>query len=197
MKVGYVRVSSVSQNEERQLAQMKEKGIERIFSEKVSGKNITDRKVLQNMLEFVREGDTVYIHDFSRIARSVKDLLSIVDYLKQKGVALVSFKENIDSSTSTGKLMLTMIGAINEFERENILERQQEGIALAKLNGKYKGRKPIPFPENWEYIYNKWKNREITGVEAQKVLKLKHSTFYKFIKIWEDKINELLGFSRN
>lgn len=187
MKVGYVRVSSISQNEERQLVQMEEKGIEKIFKEKVSGKNITDRKELQNMLEFVREGDTVYIHDFSRIARSVKDLLNIVDYLKQKGVALVSFKENIDSSTSTGKLMLTMIGAINEFERENILERQQEGIALAKLNGKYKGRKPIPFPANWEYIYNKWKNREITGVEAQKVLRLKHSTFYKFIKIWEDK----------
>lgn len=187
MKVGYVRVSSVSQNEERQLVQMEEKGIEKIYVEKVSGKNITDRKELQNMLEFVREGDTVYIHDFSRIARSVKDLLNMVDYLKQKGVALVSFKENIDSSTSTGKLMLTMIGAINEFERENILERQQEGIALAKLNGKYKGRKPIPFPENWEYIYNKWKNREITGVEAQKVLKLKHSTFYKFIKIWKDK----------
>lgn len=187
MKVGYVRVSSVSQNEERQLVQMKEKGIEKIFLEKVSGKNITDRKELQNLLEFVREGDTIYIHDFSRIARSVKDLLSIVDYLKQKGVALVSFKENIDSSTSTGKLMLTMIGAINEFERENILERQQEGITLAKLNGKYKGRKPIPFPNNWEYIYNKWKIREITGVEAQKVLKLKHSTFYKFIKIWENK----------
>ena len=177
MKVGYVRVSSVSQNEERQLVQMKEKGIEKIFLEKVSGKNITDRKELQNMLEFVREGDIVYIHDFSRIARSVKDLLNIVDY----------FKQNIDSSTSTGKLMLTKIGDINEFERENILERQQEGIALAKLNGKYKGRKPIPFPENWEYIYNKWKNREITGVEAQKVLKLKHSTFYKFIKIWENK----------
>ena len=170
MKVGYVRVSSVSQNEERQLVQMKEKGIEKIFLEKVSGKNITDRKELQNLLEFVREGDTIYIHDFSRIARSVKDLLSIVDYLKQKGVALVSFKENIDSSTSTGKLMLTMIGAINEFERENILERQQEGITLAKLNGKYKGRKPIPFPDSWEYIYNKWKIREITGVEAQKFL---------------------------
>ena len=83
--------------------------------------------------------------------------------------------------------MLTMIGAINEFERENILERQQEGIALAKLNGKYKGRKPIPFPENWEYIYNKWKNRDITGVEARKALKLRRSTFYKFIKIWKDK----------
>lgn len=97
MKVGYVRVSSVSQNEERQLVQMEEKGIEKIYVEKVSGKNITDRKELQNMLEFVREGDTVYIHDFSRIARSVKDLLNMVDYLKQKGVALVSFKENIDS----------------------------------------------------------------------------------------------------
>ena len=183
MKVGYVRVSSVSQNEERQLVQMKEKGIEKIFLEKVSGKNITDRKELQNLLEFVREGDTIFVHDLSRMARSLQDLLKIIDLLKSKKVALVSFKENIDSSTPTGKLMLTLIGAINEFERENLLERQAEGIALAKLHGKYKGRKPIRLPDNWEFIYKKWKNRELTAIEARKILNLKHSTFYKFINM--------------
>lgn len=91
------------------------------------------------MLEFAREGDTVFIHDFSRIDRSTKDLLAIVEQLNAKGVHLVSYKENIDTSTPTGKLMLTMIGAINEFERMNLLERQREGIALAVQEGKYKG----------------------------------------------------------
>lgn len=185
MKVGYVRVSSVSQNEERQLVKMQEYGVEKIFIEKASGKDISGRPELENLLAFVREGDSVYIHDFSRLARSVKDLLNIVEKLNQKKVSLISFKESIDTTTSTGKLMLTMIGAIYEFERENILERQKEGILLAKLENKYKGRKPIPFPENWEFVYKKWKSRELTGVEAKRILHLKHSTFYKLLKIYE------------
>lgn len=187
MKVGYVRVSSIAQNEERQLQKMKENNIEKIFIEKISGKNITDRTELQAMLNFVRERDTIFVHDLSRIARSLQDLLKIIDLLKIKKVTLVSFKENIDSSTPTGKLMLSLIGAINEFERENLLERQAEGIALAKLHGKYKGRKPIKLPDNWEFIYKKWKNREITAVEAKKILNLKHSTFYKFVNMQNKK----------
>ena len=103
MKVGYVRVSSVAQNEERQLQKMKENNIEKIFTEKISGKNISDRTELQAMLSFVREGDTIFVHDLSRMARSLQDLLKIIDLLKSKKVALVSFKENIDSSTPTGK----------------------------------------------------------------------------------------------
>lgn len=188
MKVGYVRVSTLEQNEERQILKMRENGIDKLFIEHMSGKNIEDRKELQNMLEFVRDGDTIYIHDFSRIARSVKDLLEIVELLKNKGVSLVSFKESIDTSTSTGKLMLTMLGAIYEFERDNILERQREGIELAKLNKKYKGRKAISYPENWEFIYDKWKKREITGRKAKELLKLKHSTFYKLVKKHELKV---------
>lgn len=86
------------------------------------------------------EGDTVFIHDLSRIARSTKDLLSILDALEGKGVRLVSNKESIDTSTATGKLIVTVIGAINEFERANMLERQREGIAIAKREGKYRGR---------------------------------------------------------
>ena len=87
------------------------------------------------MLDYVREGDTVYIHDFSRLARSTKDLLEIVERLQSKGVHLVSNKENLDTGTPTGKLMLTMIAAINEFERQNLLDRQRERIAIAKRNG--------------------------------------------------------------
>ena len=93
------------------------------------------------MLDYVREGDTVYIHDFSRLARSTKKtFLAIVDQLQKKGVHLVSNKENLDTSTSNGRLMLTMIAAINEFERENLLERQREGIAIAKAEGKVQRR---------------------------------------------------------
>ena len=142
MIVGYVRVSSIDQCEERQLVSMEKYNVEKIFSEKVSAKN-TNRPELERMLDWVREGDTLVVHDFSRLARSTKDLLNIVEQLEKKKVDLISTKENIDTSTPTGKLMLTMIGAINEFERANLLERQREGIALAKAKGKYKGRKEI------------------------------------------------------
>ena len=130
MNIAYVRVSTVEQNEARQVEGLKKHNIDKWFTEKISAKD-ANRPQLQAMLEFAREGDTVFIHDFSRIARSTKDLLAIVEQLNAKGVHLVSNKENIDTSTPTGKLMLTMIGAINEFERMNLLERQREGIALA------------------------------------------------------------------
>lgn len=140
MRIAYVRVSTVEQNEQRQIEAMQKYDIEKWFTEKVSGKD-TNRPKLQEMLEFAREGDTIHIHDFSRLARSTKDLLDIVEMLNGKGIHLVSNKENIDTSTPTGKLMLTMIGAINEFERVNLLERQREGIAIAKREGKYRGGK--------------------------------------------------------
>lgn len=141
MKIAYVRVSSIDQNEARQVEALEKYGIERWYTEKISGKDANRPKLLE-MLEYVREGDTIHIHDLSRLARSTADLLVIVDLLTKKGVHLVSNKENIDSSTPTGKLMLTMIGAINEFERTNILERTREGIAIAKRKGVYKGPKP-------------------------------------------------------
>lgn len=186
MKIGYVRVSTLEQNDARQLEQMKKIGVDRIFKEKISGKNIEDRKELKKMLRLVKEGDIVYIHDFSRLARSTKDLLEIVELLKRKGTSLVSFKENIDSNTPTGKLMLTMIAAINEFERLNLLERQKEGILIAKRLGKYKGRKPISYPDNWEEVYQKWEKKEITALKAREMLGLKKNTFYKLAKKWKE-----------
>lgn len=140
MNIAYIRVSTVEQNEQRQIEAMKPFNIEKWFIEKISAKD-TNRPKLQELLEFAREGDTIHVHDFSRLARSTKDLLDIVEQLTQKNIYLVSNKENIDTSTPTGKLMLTMIGAINEFERYNLLERQREGIAIAKRNGKYTGGK--------------------------------------------------------
>ncbi|WP_032120663.1 recombinase family protein [Clostridium amazonitimonense] len=181
MRVAYIRVSTVEQNEDRQIKAMEHLGIERYFIEKVSAKD-TNRPKLVDLLEFVREGDTIYIKDFSRLARSTKDLLYIVEQLDGKNIKLISLKENLDTSTSTGKLMLTMIGAIYEFERANILERQREGIVIAKENGKYKGRKKIEYPSNWAEVYGKWKTREVNGSEAMEKLGLKRNTFYKLLK---------------
>ena len=126
-------------------------------------------------------GDTIYIKDFSRLARSTQDLLGIVNQLEAKGVKLKSLKENLDTNTSTGKLMLTMIGAINEFERANMLERQREGIAIAKSKGAYKGRKEVARPENWNEVYKQWNSRELTANKAMEILGLKRNTFYKFV----------------
>ena len=182
MKIAYVRVSTVEQNEQRQVEGLKVHNIEKWFTEKVSGKD-TNRPQLQELLEFVREGDTVYIHDFSRLARSTQDLLNIVDTLTNKGVHLVSNKENIDTSTPQGRLMLTMIAAINEFERANLLERQKEGIAVAKAEGKYKGRKEIQIDtDTFDKWYNKYMNREINKTELAKQLGVSRPTLDKLIK---------------
>ena len=132
------------------------------------------------MLEFVREGDTLHIHDFSRLARSTKDLLEIVELLNTKGVALVSNKENIDTSTATGKLLLTVVAAIAEFERANLLERQAEGISIAKQEGKYKGRKPVSIPD-FEKHYQRYRNRETTKVQLAKELNISRPTLDKLI----------------
>jgi len=179
MRIAYIRVSSIDQNEQRQIEAMQKYGIEKWFKEKISAKD-TNRPKLQELLEFVREGDTLYIHDFSRLARSTKDLLDIVELLNNKGVALVSNKENIDTSTPTGKLMLTMIGAINEFERTNLLERQREGIAIAKRNGVYKGRKAVTIP-NFDYHYNRYMSREISKSQLAKELGISRPTLDKLI----------------
>lgn len=182
--IAYIRVSTIEQNEERQLKALESKSIDKYYKEKISGKDI-NRPELKAMLDYVRQGDTIYIQDFSRLARNVKDLLNIVEQLQNKGVNLISIKENLDLSTPAGRLQLTMLGAIYEFERAMIRERQAEGIAIAKAKGKYKGRKKIAYPNNWEEIYQKWKHREITGTKAMQQLNLKRNTFYNLIKEYE------------
>ena len=183
MNIAYVRVSTVEQNEARQIEALEKYDIGKWFVEKVSAKD-TNRPQLQEMLEYTREGDTIYIHDFSRIARSTKDLLDIVEYLTSKGVHLVSNKENIDTSTPTGKLMLTMIGAINEFERTNLLERQREGIAIAVREGKYKGRKAVSVP-NFQVHYERYMTRQGTKAALARELGVSRPTLDKLIEKYE------------
>lgn len=180
-KLGYVRASTEEQNEDRQIAALTPHKIDKWYREKRSGKN-TDRPQFRAMMDYVREGDTVYVEDLSRLSRSLTDLLQTVKALQEKHVELVSLKESIDTTTAAGRLMLTMIGAINQFERENLLERQAEGIACAKAKGVYKGRKRIQKPAEWAEVFKAYQTRQITGTEAMKRLDLKRNTFYNFVK---------------
>ena len=179
MKMPYVG----EPNAARQIEALKKYDIEKWYTEKVSAKN-TDRPKLKEMIEFAREGDTIYIHDFSRLARSTKDLLELVESFEEQGITLVSNKENINTSTPTGKLMLTMIAAINEFERANLLERQREGIDIAKKAGVYKGRKPVDVP-NFQYYYQRYIRREISKSALARELNISRPTLDKIIKQYE------------
>jgi len=139
--IGYARVSTTDQNLEAQLTQLQGVGCEKVYQEKASGAKV-DRPELAAMLDYVRHGDTVVVCKLDRIARSTKHLLDIVEGLQDKGVTFRVLNIDLNTSTATGKLMLTMLGAIATFEREMMLERQLEGIAQAKEAGVYKGRKP-------------------------------------------------------
>lgn len=186
LKIGYIRVSTVEQNIARQEVIMKKLDVEKIFIDKISGKNM-ERPMLKEMMDFVRSGDIVVVESISRFARNTRDLLELVDQLVVKGVQFVSMKEKIDTSTPSGKFMLTVFGAVAQLERDYILQRQKEGIAIAKANGKYHGRKKLQ-NDRFNEIYEKWKNKEITGVQAMKLLNFSKTTFYGRIR--EMKENE-------
>jgi DNA invertase Pin-like site-specific DNA recombinase len=181
MKVGYVRVSTIDQNPARQEELMKALCVEKVFSEKVSGKN-TDRPQFKEMISFLREGDTLYVESFSRLSRSTKDLLQTVSTLTEKGVNLVSDKEKVDTTTPQGRFMLTVFAALSELERENILERQREGIEIAKAEGKYKGRKPIPVTKQFLTLANAWADGKLALKDAIGQSGMSESTFFRKCK---------------
>lgn len=181
MKVGYVRVSTIEQNPARQLELMKTLGVEKVYTDKISGKN-TDRPQFQEMLSFLREGDVLYVESFSRLSRSTKDLLATVGILNERGVYLVSDKEKVDTNTPQGRFMLTVFAALSELERENILERQREGIEIAKAEGKYKGRKPIETGEKFFYVARKWSDGELALKDAIEQSGMSSATFFRKCK---------------
>ena len=178
LKIGYIRVSTEEQNTARQEVLLRELGVDEVFIEKASGKN-ADRPELTRMMEYVRRGDTVIVESISRFARNTRDLLDLVERLTEKHVEFVSRKEAIDTTTPTGKFMLTVFAAVAELEREYILQRQREGIAIAKEQGKYTGRKPMPLPDNFERVVARWRAGEITATEAMRQTGLKSNTFYR------------------
>ena len=179
MRVGYIRVSTEEQNTARQEVMMKD--VEKLFVEKISGKDM-NRPQLKSMMEFVREGDVVVVESYSRLARSTKDLLSIIEQLKNKGVKFISLKESIDTSTPQGRLMLTIFAGLSQFERECTLQRQYEGIQIAKSEGKYKGRKPVSLPENFIDVVQIWRKGDITARKAMNMLNMNPTTFYRKAK---------------
>lgn len=181
MKVAYVRVSALHQNEDRQLDALKEYGIERYFIEKISAKD-NDRPKLAEMLDFIREGDTVYIHTLDRLARSISGLYDLLDQLNHKGVTLKSHKENIDTSTATGRMYLGFLALINNFERDNLLERQAEGIAIAKEKGKYKGRQKIVIEDIAEW-YNLYMNHKKNKSQIARELGVSYNTL---VRLFDD-----------
>jgi DNA invertase Pin-like site-specific DNA recombinase len=180
-KIGYARVSSKDQNEGRQIELFKNNGVESHYIDKLSGKN-TERPELQKMLTYVREGDILVVESISRFARNTRDLLDLVEQLNKKGVQFISIKENIDTLTPTGKFMLTIFGAVAELERGYILERQREGIDLARMEGRALGRPEIACNDLFRKNYALWKNGEISAVEGMKRSGLKKTTWYKMVK---------------
>ena len=186
MKIGYIRVSTQGQNPIRQEALMKSLGVDEVYIDWMSGKN-TDRPELKRMLEYVRRGDTVVVESISRFARNTRDLLELMEQLSAKEVGFVSQKEAIDTTTPTGRFMLTVFGAVAELEREYILQRQREGITIAKQEGRYTGRKPLR-RDNFSAVVALWREGKITAVQAMDRLKMSKSTFYRRIKA----LNELV-----
>ncbi len=184
MIVAYERVSTTQQSTLRQDVMMQEHRIEKVFSEKVSGKD-RNRPELQRMLDFVREGDTVVIESISRLARSTRDFLNILDELEQKQVTLISLKEDINTSTPTGRFLVSIFAALAQLEREQILTRQKEGIAAQKAKGIYTGGRPRVQVDQklFTAVVRRWKAGEITAVQAMKELGLSKATFYRLVKL--------------
>lgn len=183
MNIGYVRVSTAEQHEERQIVELREKAsVEKIFMDKLSGKNV-DRPQLQEMLVSARTGDTIYVSEFSRLARSTKDLLDIVQQFQDKNVQLVSLKEKFDTTTPAGELALTLFAAIATFERKLMLERQREGIAIAKTRGVYKGRAQKPKPRDWPELLAQYRRGDIRSVsELARRCCCSRPTVYQWLK---------------
>lgn len=192
-KVFYCRVSTAEQNEGRQIAAAQGMKADKTFTDKATGAN-TNRPQLHAMLDYIREGDVVVVESISRLARSTKDLLDIVEQIKAKGAEFVSQKEAIDTQTPQGKFMLTVFAAMAELEKDQIAQRREEGIALRKAEDAarkvqgleplyYKGRQAIGIDERlFREEVRKWRSGEQTAVETMRRLNLKPNTFYRRVK---------------
>ena len=186
MRIGYVRVSSLDQNPDRQIEDLKAQQVEKIFMDKISGKN-TERPELQNMLSFIREGDVLLVHSLDRLARNLGGLLTMVEELTNRGISIHFISEKLDfeagkDASPMSKLLLSMVGAFAEFERSMIKRRQMEGIALAKERGAYTGRQRTVSDETLQKV----KEMVEQGIPLAKAAEKNHisrSTVYRYLKI--------------
>ena len=180
-RLGYQRVSTERQCLDRQSDALGALGLDRIFEDKASGKS-ANRPGLQEMLGYIRSGDTLVVESISRLARSTRDLLGIIEQLEAKGVAFISLKESIDTTTPQGKFVLVIFGALAEMERETIHQRQREGIEAAKARGRAMGRPPATYPADWDQVYAEWQAGTITAAAAMRRLGLRRTTYYALVK---------------
>lgn len=193
---GYSRVSTKEQNLDRQLVELRKYVDDRfIFQDKVSGKDF-NRPEYQLMRKVAQKGDVIYVKSLDRLGRNKSEIKQELEYYKNEGVRI----KILDIPTSMmdipegqewlmdmiNNLLIEVLATMAEQERLNIRQRQAEGIAIAKKEGKYKGRKEIDFPENWAEVYDQWKSRKIKGNEAMEKLGLKRNTFYRLIKKYEE-----------
>ena len=181
--IAYVRVSTTDQNEARQNEALNKYNIDKWYVEKITGKD-TNRPKLIEMLDFIREDDTVYVEEFSRLGRSTQDLLDIVQHIENKGAKFISIKENFDTKTPAGRLQMTMMAAIAEFERSMILQRQREGIAIAKKEGKYKGRKKIKRTDI-DIHYDRYMSRKASKTQIANELGISRNTLTRLFNEYE------------
>jgi DNA invertase Pin-like site-specific DNA recombinase len=157
--------------------------LENIFTDKLSGKNMA-RPELQKLMTTAKSGDTIIVESVSRFARNTRDLLVLIDKLTAKNVKFISQKENINTSTPTGKFMLTVFGAVSELEREYLLQRQREGIAAARARGVHLGRPTKKLPENFDSLVNQWEHGNISISDILTQTGLKEATFYRRLREW-------------
>ena len=180
MIIGYARVSTTDQNLDRQLDNLKARGCERIFQEKMTGTK-ANRPEYQRMLDTLRAGDTLIVDSFSRLSRSTKDLLDTVEGLTQKGVNLVSLKEQLDTTTATGKLMLTMLSALSQFERDIIAERTKDGLKAARARGRKGGRPTVDSSKLGQAI-KMYESQQFSLAEITKATSISAPTLYRKLK---------------
>jgi DNA invertase Pin-like site-specific DNA recombinase len=182
--VGYARVSTLDQSTARQLEKLNEVKLDQLFEDKLSGKDV-ERPQLQAMLKHVRKGDTVIVASMDRLARNLRDLRTLVDELTDKGVVVKFLKENLtftNEANSTAKLMLNIMGSVAEFERELILERQREGIAIAKTAGAYKGGKSKLSAERVAQLKAKAKLAGVNKAALAREFGISRETLYQYLR---------------
>lgn len=181
MKIGYARVSTQDQNLDRQLDNLRAAGCERIFNEKMTGTK-SDRPELKTLLLTLRSGDVLVIDSFSRLSRSTKDLLDLVEKLTAMGVHLVSLKENLDTTTATGKLMLTMLSALSQFERDLIAERTVDGLKAARARGRCGGRPTVGTEKDKKQALAMYRTNAISNREIAERFGISQSTLSRWIR---------------
>lgn len=179
-KIGYARVSTLDQNLDRQTDMLRAYGVDKLYTEKMSGTR-RDRPELTRLLERLEEGNTVIVESLSRLGRSTRDLIELVELFQKKGVQLVRLKESIDTSSSTGKLLFTIMSALAQFERDVIADRTREGLQAARARGHFGGR-PKTDAKKLQQALKLYRSGQYTAREIKELTGITKSTLYRYLR---------------